>query len=76
MSHDAVNEQITIMGHTMLRSLLHRITSNSPAWYSIIGDEATDVASREQLTLSRMGPNLNAISVWADDFQIDGRSIP
>ena len=52
MSHDVVNEQITIMGHTVLRSLLHRITSNSPAWYSIIGDEATDVASREQLNIS------------------------
>ena len=29
-----------------------------------------------KLTLSRMGPNLIAISVWADDFQIDGRSTP
>ena len=28
------------------------------------------------LTLSRMGPNLIAIAVWVDDFQIDGRSTP
>lgn len=52
MSHDVVNEQITIIGNTVLRSLLHRITSNFPARYSITGDEATDVSCREQLNIS------------------------
>jgi len=44
MSHDIVTEQITLMGNTLLRSLLHNIKQNSPAWYVIMGDEASDVA--------------------------------
>lgn len=47
-----VNELISIMGLSVLRSLLARIKECSPAWYAIIADEATDVANREQLNLS------------------------
>ena len=47
MSHDIVTEQITLMGNTLLRSLLQNIKQNSPAWYAIMGDEVSDVANRE-----------------------------
>jgi len=52
MSHDIVTEQITLMGNTLLHSLLHNIKQNSPAWYAIMGDEASDVANREELNIS------------------------
>ncbi|XP_065914462.1 zinc finger MYM-type protein 1-like [Dysidea avara] len=52
ISHDIINDQISIFANTLLRSLLLRITKNAPSWYSIIGDEATDVAKREQFNLS------------------------
>ncbi len=47
-----VNELISIMGQSVLRILLDNIKEYSPAWFSIIGDEATDVANREQFNLS------------------------
>ena len=31
---------------------MERINLNSPSWYSIIADEATDIANREQLNVS------------------------
>ena len=52
MSHDIVTEQITLMGNTLLRSLLQNIIQNSPAWHAIMGDEASDIANREQLNIS------------------------
>ncbi len=52
LSHENVNQQISIMGQSVLHSLLTNINKSSPAWYAIIGDEATDVANREQLNLS------------------------
>ena len=52
MSHDIVTEQITLMGNTLLRSLLQNIKQNSPTWYTIMGDEASDIANREQLNIS------------------------
>ena len=52
MSRDIVTEQITLMGNTLLCSLLQNIKQNSPAWYAIMGDEASDIASREQLNIS------------------------
>jgi len=52
ISHEIVNDKISIMANTLLRSLLARTTENSPSWYSIIGDEATDVAKREQFNLT------------------------
>ena len=45
-------EQITLMGNTLLRSLLQIIKQNSPTWYAIMGDEASDIANREQLNIS------------------------
>lgn len=52
MSADIINEQITIMGQTVLGTLLSSIKSTSPSWFSILADEATDVANREQFNLS------------------------
>ena len=53
-SHQAVNEIIEILGKTVLRNLLKKITDVSgPAWFSIIADEATDIVhAAEQLNLS------------------------
>ena len=38
MSHDIVNELITLMGQDVLRRLLCRIKSADPSWYAIIAD--------------------------------------
>ena len=51
MSHEIVTEQITLMGNTLLRSLLQIIKQNSPAWYAIMGDEASDIANRKTFLL-------------------------
>ena len=48
LSHDIVDEQISIIANTLLRSLLLTIAKNTPSWYSNIGNEATDVAKKEQ----------------------------
>ena len=52
MSADIVNEQITIMGQSVLRTLLSDMKKPSPAWFSVLCDEATDVANKEQFNLS------------------------
>ena len=52
MSHEIINELITLMGHKVLRQLLACIKGNDPSWYAIIADEATDVACREQFNLT------------------------
>ena len=52
LSHDSVNEQITLMGQSILRTLLKNIKGSIPAWFAVIADEATDVANREQFNLS------------------------
>ena len=52
MSHDIVNELLTGMGHKVLPSILSKIKQQNPAWYAIIGDEATDINNREQLNVS------------------------
>ena len=52
MSPEIINEQIAIMGHSVLRTLLCKIKKATPSWYAIISDEATDVCNREQLNLS------------------------
>ena len=41
-----------LMVNRLLRSLLTAISENNPAWYAIVGDEATDVAEKERLNLS------------------------
>ena len=40
------------MGHDILRKVIARVTSSSPAWFAIIADEATDVNYSEQLNIS------------------------
>ena len=52
MSYEIVDEQISLIANRLLRSLLTTISENNPAWYAIIGDEATDVAKKQQLNLS------------------------
>jgi hypothetical protein len=52
LSHDSINEQITVMGQSVLRTLLGTIRESTPAWFAVIADEATDVANREQFNLS------------------------
>ena len=47
-----VNELISCMGLSVLRSLLRGIKECYPPWYSIIADEATNVSNREQLNVS------------------------
>lgn len=47
-----MNELITIMGQSLLRTLLESIKQPSPCWFSIIVDEAMDVRHREQMNLS------------------------
>ena len=44
-----LNEQISLMGLTVLRGLLNDI--KAAQWFSIIVDEATDISHKEQLTL-------------------------
>ena len=50
--HQAVNELIEMLGLSLLRKLVRALKeSTGPAWFSIIADEATDVAN-EQTNLS------------------------
>ena len=50
---DIQDELIEILGKTVLRNLLNKITDVSgPAWFSVIADEATDIVHAEQLNLS------------------------
>ena len=67
MSHDIINELITIMGNTVLREILSNIRCHAPGWYSIIGDEATDIKCSEQLNIS--------IRYVDDDYTINKDSI-
>ena len=48
-SPQIVNEQIALMGHSLLRKLLEDI--RSAEWFSLIVDEATDVSNKEQLAV-------------------------
>ena len=52
MSHEIINEQKCIMSNNLLWLILTKIKSNSPFWYSVIGDEASDIANKEQFNLS------------------------
>lgn len=52
-SHQAVNDILTIAGQSVLRNILQRIKGvNGPPWFSVIADEATDVASNEQMSVA------------------------
>ena len=50
MSHDIINELITLMGKALLRNLLANIREAS--WYAILADETRDVSNHEQLSVS------------------------
>ena len=49
LSHDIVNEMITLMGNTLLRKKLDNI--RKAVWYSIIADETRDISNSEQLAI-------------------------
>jgi len=59
MSHEIVDQQISVMANRLLRSLLTAISENEPAWYALIADEATDIVKREQLNASIRWVNSN-----------------
>ena len=50
MSHDIINELITLMGKALLRNLLANIREAS--WYAILAGETRDVSNHEQLSVS------------------------
>ena len=50
MSHDIINELITLMGKAILRDLLVNIREAN--WFAILADETRDVSNHEQLSLS------------------------
>ena len=52
MSHDIINELVTIMGQMVMNHVLSKIKGQNPQWYAIIGDEATDVNYTAQLNVS------------------------
>ena len=50
MSHQIVNEMITLMGNTVLRKLLSNI--REAGWFTIIADETCDISNHEQLCVA------------------------
>ena len=50
LSHDVINEMISLMSNQVLRKLLSEI--REAQFYSLIADEATDVANKEQLCMT------------------------
>ena len=51
--HQSVNELITMLGQSLLRNLLGKMKEGTgPAWFSVIADEATDVAKSEQMNVT------------------------
>ncbi len=67
MSHDIVNELISLMGQGVLRQILAKILKCVPSWYAVIADKATDVSFSEQFNLS--------IRYVDDDYVINEDSI-
>ena len=49
LSHNIVDKMISLLGTTLLHSLLSKI--HTTMWFSIIADETCDVSNHEQLTL-------------------------
>ena len=49
MSHEIITEQIVLMGQRLLQSLLQQVQQSSPAWYALMGDEATVVANMQRV---------------------------
>ena len=52
-SPDILNEQIALIGLSVLRDVLNEIRSAN--WFSLIVDEATDISNKEQLNIHSMG---------------------
>ena len=52
MSHDIVNELISLMGQKVLRQILVSIRKNVPSWYAVIADEATDITFKQEFDMS------------------------
>ena len=50
LSHDILNEVITIFGKELLRQLLDNI--RKARWFAILADETTDITNCEQLSIS------------------------
>ena len=50
MSHQVVNEMITLMGNTILRKLLSNI--HEVCWFTVIADEMRDISNHEQLGIA------------------------
>ena len=50
MSHDIINEVITIFGKELLCQLLDNI--RKATWFAILADETTDITNCEQLSIS------------------------
>ena len=77
MSHDIVNELITLMGQSVLRKLLCQIKSTDPCWFAIIVDETADIACHEQLNLAiRYVDNDYIISELVSELTIGLFSLP
>ncbi|XP_062511818.1 zinc finger MYM-type protein 1-like [Corticium candelabrum] len=51
MSHDVVNELITLIGREITKNILSKINQQHPSWYAIIADGASDVSTKEQLSV-------------------------
>lgn len=49
LSHDIVNEMITLMGNTLLRQLLTRMRAER--FFSIMADETRDMSNHEQMSI-------------------------
>ena len=52
MSHDIINELISLMGQAVLRKVIAELKMCQPNWFALIADEATDVNYNEQLNIS------------------------
>ena len=65
LSHDIINELVSLMGHQVLNKILSEIRKANS--YSIIADEATDVSNKKQFGISFR---------WvSDDFSIHERPL-
>lgn len=57
LSHDIINELITIFGNELLRQLLNTI--RTARWFAILADETADITNCEQLSISIRWVNEN-----------------
>ena len=52
MSQDIINELVNLMGKEVLKTLLDSVLSQTPPWFSVMADKATDVSNNEQMNTS------------------------